>query len=167
MYGMTTVIMYGHQTSVVVCRHQHNVFVSLEDSRSVWKDVECKLRCVNFRRVSDPRRAFQPTFRVTAISDHWNRSPMGVSVIGSGTPQSAGENFKCTWDHLGALAASLRALTTSLGAPRITVEKSGKHNIFFENAACVPRNHCYYRSCNDFNTRLFSLYSHLCIYVSI
>jgi hypothetical protein len=27
--------------------------------------VECKLRCVNFRRVLDPRRAFLLAFRVT------------------------------------------------------------------------------------------------------
>ena len=51
--------------------HQQNVFQSLEDSRSVWQDAECKLRSVNFRRVSDPRRAFRPAFRVTGISDNW------------------------------------------------------------------------------------------------
>jgi hypothetical protein len=31
--------------------------------------VKCKLRCVNFRRVSDPRRVFWPAIRV-ARSDH-------------------------------------------------------------------------------------------------
>jgi len=55
--------------------HQQNVFKSLGASRSVWEDVEWKLRCVKFRRVSDPRRAFQPVFGVTGISDDWYRSP--------------------------------------------------------------------------------------------
>jgi len=80
--------------------------------------VECKLGCVNFRRVSDPRRAFLPAFRVTGISDDWYRSPMGVIVRGLGTPQSSGENFGCTWEHLGAP-------TTSLGAPGSAGDKSG------------------------------------------
>jgi hypothetical protein len=38
-------------------------------TRSVWEDVECILRIVNFRRVSDSRRAFWPVLRVTGISD--------------------------------------------------------------------------------------------------
>jgi len=42
--------------------------------------VECKLRSINFRRVSDPRRAFQPAFGVTGISDEWYRSTMGAVV---------------------------------------------------------------------------------------
>jgi len=84
---------------------------------------------------------------------------MGVIVIGLGTPQSAGENFGCTWERrrhaweqpgapasslgapatsLGVLMTSLRAPATSLGAPRITVEQSGKNNIFFGNAAGAP-----------------------------
>ena len=46
----------------------------MEDSRSVWEDVECKLRSVNFRRVSDPRRVFQQAFGVTGISDDRSRS---------------------------------------------------------------------------------------------
>jgi len=36
--------------------------------------VECKLRSVNFRRVSDPRRVFRPAFRLTGISDNRYRS---------------------------------------------------------------------------------------------
>jgi len=66
---------------------------------------------------------------------------MGVMVISLETPWSAGENFGCTWEHLGVPA-------TSLGAPRITVEQSGK-NIFFGNAAGGPGNHSYYLSFND------------------
>jgi len=87
--------------------------------------VECKLRCVNFRRVSDPRRAFRPAFRVTGISDDCYRSTMGVIVIVLGTPRSAGENFGCTWEHLGVPAISLGAPTTSLGAPGCPGDKSG------------------------------------------
>ena len=138
--------------------------------------MECKLRCVNFRRVSDPRRAFRPAFGVTEITDDWYRSTMGVIVISLGTPRSARENFRCIWEHMGAPATSLgapatslgapatslgapttslgapktslRAPATSLGAPRITVEQSGK-NIFFGNAASAPGNHSYYLSFND------------------
>jgi len=42
------------------------------------------------------------------------------------------------------------APTTSLGAPRITVEQSGKNNMFFGNAAGVPGNHSYYQLFNNF-----------------
>jgi len=74
---------------------------------------------------------------------------MGVIVICLGTPQSAGENIGCIWEHLGAPATSLGVPTTSLGAPRITVEQSGKNNMFFGNAAGAPGNHSYYISFND------------------
>jgi hypothetical protein len=77
--------------------HQQYVFQSLEDSSSVWGNVECKLRRVNIRRVSNPRRVFWLAFRVTGISDDWYRSPMGVIVISLGIRRSAGENFGCTW----------------------------------------------------------------------
>ena len=97
-------------------------------------------------------------------------------MISLGTPRSAGENFRCTWKHLGAPATSLGAMTTRLGAPatslvapatmlgapttslgvpvtslgsrRITVEQSGK-NIFFGNATGAPGNHSYYLLFND------------------
>jgi len=75
---------------------------------------------------------------------------MGVIVIGLETPRSAGESFVCTWEHLGAPATSLGAPATSLGAPRITVEQSGKNNVFFGNAAGAPGNHSYYLLFNDF-----------------
>ena len=123
--------------------HQQNGLYSLAASRSVWEDVECKLRCVNFRRVSDPRRAFQPAFRVSGISENWYSSTIGVIIIGLQIPRSAGDNFGCTWEHrqqawerwrhscehLATPAISLGTPTTSLGvpatsmeAPRITVE---------------------------------------------
>jgi len=46
--------------------------------------VECKLRRVNFRRESDPRRAFHPAFIVTGVSDHWYRSTLGAVVVSLG-----------------------------------------------------------------------------------
>jgi len=113
--------------------------------------VECKLRCVNLRRVSDRRRAFWPAFRGTAITDDWSRSTMGVIVIGFGTPRSTGQNIECTLQHLGAPAtivgaptSNLRVPMTSLRAPRITVEQGNKNNVFFGNAASAPGNHSYY-----------------------
>jgi len=132
--------------------------------------VECNLRCVNFRRVLDPRTAFLPAFRVTGVSDACYISTMEVIVIGLGTSQGARENFGCTWEHLEAPATSLGAPATSLGAPvtsldtpttilsapaatlgapRITVEPCGK-NIFFGNAAGAPGNRSYYSSFNGF-----------------
>jgi len=94
------IIIFRHASNS--SQHQEDVFWSLEASRSVWEDVECKLRCVNFRRVSDHRRAFWLAFRVTGIPDDWYRSTMGVIVITLETPWSAGENFGCTWEHVGA-----------------------------------------------------------------
>jgi len=79
--------------------------------------VECKLRWVNLRRISDPRREFRPAFRLTGISDDCYRSTMGVITISSRTPRSAGENFGCTREHLGAPASSLVVPLTSLGVP--------------------------------------------------
>jgi len=38
--------------------------------------VECKLNSVNFRGVSDPRRAFRPALGVTGITDNWYKSAM-------------------------------------------------------------------------------------------
>ena len=87
--------------------------------------MECKLGYVNSRRVSDVKRAFLLTFRVTGISDDWYRSTMGVIVIDLGTPWSAGENYGCTWEHLGAPATGLGAPTTSLRAPGSAGDKSG------------------------------------------
>jgi len=159
----------------------NNVFQSLGASRSVWEDVECKLRCVNFRRESDPRRAFRLAFRVTEISDDCCTSTMGVIVRSLGTAWSARENIRCTWEHQGVQATSLGAPMTNLGAPmtrmgapatslgatRITVEQSGKTDIFFGKAGGTPGNHSYYLLFNDFSqSDVFSLYSHLCIYIA-
>jgi len=51
--------------------------------------------------------------------------------------------------ELGAPATNLGALATSRGVSRITVEQSGKNNIFFGNATGAPGNHSYYLSFND------------------
>jgi hypothetical protein len=47
--------------------------------------MECKLRCVNFRRVSDPRRAFLPAFRGTGSA--------------SDKPGSADDKPESTWER--------------------------------------------------------------------
>ena len=71
-------------------------------------------------------------------------------VRGLGTPRSTGENFGCSWEHLGAPATSLGAQMTtqgaparSLGAPGITVKQSRK-NILFGYITGEPGNHSYY-----------------------
>ena len=105
--------------------------------------MECKLRRVNFTRVSDRGRTLRPAFRATGISNDWYSSAMGVIVISLGTPQSARENFGCTWEHLGALVTSMGAPATSLDAPRIAVEQSGTIDIFV-NVLGAPGNHWFY-----------------------
>jgi len=126
--------------------------------------VECKLRWVNFRRVSDPRRAFQPAFRVTGISDDWYRSSIGVIVISLRTPRSAREHFGSTWErprqvwerrrhvweHLKSQYSSLGKTPSSLGTllVRLEIIATTYHSTIFK-------------------THVFSLYSHLCIYVSM
>ena len=44
---------------------------------------------------------------------------------------------------------NLGAPAPSLESPCITVEQTGKMNIFFGNAAGAPGNHSYYLSLND------------------
>jgi len=56
--------------------------------------VECKLRRVNFRRESDPRREFRPAFRLTGISDEQYRSTMGVAVINLGAPAIVAQTMR-------------------------------------------------------------------------
>ena len=67
--------------------------------------------------------------------------------------------------HLGARETSLGAPATSLGAPQNTVEKSGKYNIFFRNAAGGPGNHSYYISFNDYeNSCIQFVFSSMYLY---
>ena len=69
--------------------------------------MECKLRGINFGRVSDLKRALRPAFGVTGISDGWYRSTIGVIVISVGTSQSTEDNVGFTWEQLGAPVTSL------------------------------------------------------------
>jgi hypothetical protein len=55
--------------------------------------VECKLGCVNFRRVSDPRRVFLPAFRVTGSADDNSGSA-------DDNPGSTWERRRHVWEHL-------------------------------------------------------------------
>ena len=126
--------------------------------------MECKLRCVNFWRVSDPRRAFRPAFRVTGMSDDRYSSSRGVIVIGLGTPWSANhkpgstwerwrqawERRQQLWEHLASQYSSLRKTTSSLGALLLLLEMIATT----------------YRS-TMFKTHVFGYYPHLSIYVSI
>jgi len=84
--------------------------------------VECKLKYVNFKRVSDLRRAFRLAFRVTEISDDWYRSSMGVMVLNLGTSQSAGEIIGCTCERQGQLECADKK-------PRTAGNKSGCTNV--------------------------------------
>ena len=68
--------------------------------------MECKVRCINFRRVSDPRRAIRTAVGITETSDDWYRTTKGEMVICLGTPQRAGEIFGCAWELLEAPATS-------------------------------------------------------------
>ena len=56
--------------------------------------MECKLRSVNFRRVSDPRRAFWLAFRVTGISDDWYGSTIGAVVKSLGAPGTVAQPIR-------------------------------------------------------------------------
>jgi len=76
--------------------HQQNIFYSQGTSSSIWEDVECKLRSDNFRRLLNPRSAFQPAFKVTWISDDRYRCTMGVIVISLATRLKSGETLQCT-----------------------------------------------------------------------
>jgi hypothetical protein len=73
------------------CSHRKPPGVS-ERMWSVTMDVECKLRCVNFRRVSDPRRAFLPAFRVTG-------SAGDKSGCANAQPGSTRERWRHTWER--------------------------------------------------------------------
>ena len=120
--------------------------------------MQCKVRCVNFRRVPEPRSAFQLAFGVNEISDDWYRSTMGMIVTSLGTPQSAGVNFGCTLEHLGAPATlweHLESRYSSLGQ----TSSLGTLLVDLEIIATTYRP-------TIFKTHVFSLDSHLCIYIA-
>jgi len=62
--------------------------------------VECKLRCVNFRRVSDPRRAFLLTFRVTGSASDKPGSADNKPGSADVKPGSTWERRRHVWEHL-------------------------------------------------------------------
>ena len=145
--------------------------------------MECKLRCGNFRRVSDHRRGFRPAFRVTGNSDncyrgdcnrfgntsdhhkeHWVHlaAPGGAgnkSESADDMPENAWEHQQQAWEHLGAQA-------TSLGAPRITTEQSGKTTSALEMLLICPEIIATTYHSTIFETHGFILYYHLCIYIA-
>jgi hypothetical protein len=101
--------------------------------------VECKLRCVNFRRVSDTRRAFLPGFRVTGSAGDKPGSA-------DDKPGSAWEHRRQTEEHRRHVWEHLESQLSSLGKP----SSLGTLLVRLEIKATV-----------------FSLYSHLYIYVSM
>jgi hypothetical protein len=68
---------------------------------------------------------------------------------------------------LGAPATNLEVLVISLGAPRITVEQSGKNNIFLEMLLVHLKIIATTYHSPIVKTYVFGLYSHGYIYVSI
>jgi hypothetical protein len=139
--------------------------------------MESKLTIINLRRVSDPRRAFRPAFRVTWISDIIHMSTMAVILItweqiralptwlqGPTTSQdglsthlegltTAQECLTTTFEGLTTTlegpTTSLEEPMTSLGAPPIAEELSAKYNIFIRNAAGPAESHSNYLSFSD------------------
>ena len=85
--------------------------------------------CLRGCGVYTEMRQFQESIRP------WEGIPAGL--------QSNWERRWQAWEHLGAPAISL-------GSLRITIEQSGKNNVFFGNAAGAPGNHSYYLSFNNF-----------------
>ena len=140
--------------------------------------MECKLRCVNFRRVSAARRQFLTFFQ--SIRDLWwlvqkydvsdcdrsgNASErrrellMHLGAPGStgnksgsanNKPESTRVRRRQDWECQHQPWEHHGAPVTILGAPWITVEPSGINNCCFGNAAGALRNYSYYFSFNSF-----------------
>jgi hypothetical protein len=127
------------------------------------KDLKCKHRCINFWKVTDPRRVLRPAMGGTGISNDGSMRRKWVIVISLGTPQSARRHCGYTLELLGVLAKSLAAdlsrlggpitnlwlPTTRLGAPWITGVQSWNH-IIFGTSAGAPGIHSYYLSFHNF-----------------
>jgi len=86
--------------------------------------MKCKLRWVNFRTVSDLRRAFWKAFEVTEISDNSYRRTMEMIIISLKPPQSTMDNIECIWKHLGVPAIGLKAPRCTCVKSRSTSDKS-------------------------------------------
>jgi hypothetical protein len=105
--------------------------------------VECKLRCVNFKRVTDPRRALLPAYRITGSANNkpgssWERR------------QQTLECWRQVWEHLESQWSRLGKTTSSLGTALVGQQ-------------IIDTTYCSSISITD----VLSLYSHLCMYVSI
>ena len=131
--------------------------------------MECNLRCVNFRRVSDPRRAFLPAFRVTGITADCYSCTMGVIVIGLGTSQSASENFGCTWERRWQVSVRRRQaserrrqLWEHLESQSSSMGKTSSLGTLQARLEIIASTH---RSTIS-KTHVFTLYFHLCIYIA-
>ena len=126
--------------------------------------MECKLRCVSFRRGSDPRRAFLPAFRVTGNASNKPGSaddkPGNTWVRRRQTWVRRRQTWvhrrqtwvhrRQVWVHLDSQWSSLRETSSSLGTllVRLEIIATTYHSTIVK-------------------THVFSLYSHLCIFVSI
>jgi len=83
----------------------------------------------------------------------------GVIVISLGTPQSAGEEFGCTWEHLGAPGTAGDKSGSADDKPWSPGDNSGstsnhsravwQNNIFIGDVAGASGNHSYYLLFND------------------
>jgi len=100
-------------------------------------------------------------------------------MIGLGTLWSTGEDFGCTWEHLGVPERSLEVPTTCQGALGSTSNMSGstsncsravwENHILFGNVAGAPGNHSYYLSFNQLQISCIQIifsYMYLCIYIA-
>jgi len=114
-----------------VWQHQENVFYSLEDSGSVWEDVECILRRVNYSRVSDPRRVFRQPFSVTGISDDRYRSNWDLWWLIQDYDGSDCDTF---W----SMSERRRELWVHLG---VSLNQPGNYKQTLKNAWIVMDNH--------------------------
>jgi len=145
--------------------------LSLGNSRSIWEDLEHILRCVSFKRVSHHRKAFRPPFRVTRIFDDRYRSSMGVVLRRLEILQGGWERWWLTreqcrqawkqwwqfWERWGHVRVHLQSLYFSfqnMSSPLVTL------------LVCLQIIATTHYS-TIFKTHVFSLYSHLRIYVSI
>jgi len=60
---------------------------------------------------------------------------MGVIVIGLGTPRSAGENFGCAWERLGAVKSAVPSVLGPDGDGAVFLNVDG------DGEVTVPGNH--------------------------
>jgi len=84
--------------------------------------VECKLRCVNFRRVSDPRRAFLPVFKVTGSAGEKPGSADDKPGSTGECRQQIWKRRRHVWEHLESQQSSLGKTTSSLGTLLVCLE---------------------------------------------